>query len=146
MKITLADRSAITGPEGHTVREVVGLTTMNLAKYSVAHIVAPAGAPGTPRQNQFDEIVIGIRGSGLVRREYVTDQVGPQDLVLLTSGTQYTIEASGTEDFEFWAICVPAFRPEWSNVGTTKRDWRDYQTPRGIDRLRFGAQDEDDRR
>jgi mannose-6-phosphate isomerase-like protein (cupin superfamily) len=144
MKLRPADRSPITGPDGHVVREIAGLTSLNLSKYSVAHIVAPARSRGVPRENQFDEIVIGISGRGLARRDHVTDELGPTDVLLLPAGTRYSIDASDEEDFEFWAVCVPAFRPEWSSVGTTKRDWRDYQTPRGADRLRFGQQTDRD--
>ncbi len=136
MKLNPKDRSAITGADGHVVREIAGLPTMNLAKYSVAHVVAPAGSQGETRTNQFDEVVIVIKGHGAARRDYVRDELAPEDVLLLPAGTRYAIDAAPDSDLEFWAICVPAFRPEWANVGSRKMDWRDYQVPKGADRLR----------
>jgi mannose-6-phosphate isomerase-like protein (cupin superfamily) len=136
MKITLEERHITNSAEGHQLRELVGLATMNITKYSVAHIVAEASSKGSSRQNQFDEILIGISGRGTVQLEYVKHTIGPKELVLLPAGTRYSIDADSAGDLELWAICVPAFRPEWSNTGTAKRDWRDYQVPRGADRLR----------
>jgi mannose-6-phosphate isomerase-like protein (cupin superfamily) len=136
MKLNPSDRTPVTGPDGHSVREVVGLNTMNLAKYSVAHVVVPAGSQGETRVNQFDEVMIVIKGRGTARRDHARDELGPEDVLLLPNGTRYAIDAAPDSDLELWAICVPAFRPEWTNVGTRKMDWRDYQTPRGSDRLR----------
>lgn len=123
--------------DGHVIRELVGLLSMNVTKYSVAHIVAPAGSVGQTRQNQFDEIMIVIRGEGMAKLDHVTESLHPQDLLLLPSGTRYTIEAGAEADLEMWAICVPAYRPEWSQTGSAKRNWRDYQVPRGSERLRM---------
>ncbi len=137
MKISVSDRSPMSeGPDGHVVRELLGMSSMNVSKYSVAHIVAQAGSHGVSRQNQFDEILIVIKGRGTVQQDYVTHELEPTDVLLLPSGTRYSIDAGADEDFEMWAICVPAFRPEWSNTGSAKRDWREYQVPRGADRLR----------
>ena len=136
MKVTLHDRKPVTNQDGHTLRELVGIPSMNVNKYSVAHIVAPAGSSGTTRQNQFDEILLGIAGRGAVQLDHATHDLGPKELLLLPAGTRYTLVASGDGPWELWAICVPAFRPEWSQEGGGRRDWRDYQVPRGADRLR----------
>lgn len=136
MKSNPTDRRPATGPEGHLIRELIGLASMNVSKYSVAHIVAPAGSRGVMRENQFDEIMIIIAGQGTLRRAYDSESVGPKDVLLLPAGTRYALDADQEEDVEFWALCVPAFRPEWSSTGSAKRNWRDYQTPRGADRLR----------
>jgi mannose-6-phosphate isomerase-like protein (cupin superfamily) len=136
MKIHPSDRTPLTGPDGHLIRELVGMTSMNVSKYSVAHIVVPAGSKGITRQNQFDELIIVIKGHGVARQDYVSDEIGPNDVVLLPTGTQYAIDAKGEEDLELWAICVPAYRQEWSTLGANKRNWRDYEVPRGSERLR----------
>ncbi len=136
MKSNPADRQPMTTPDGHRISEVVGLESLNVSKYSVAQVVAPAGSRGITRQNQFDEILIVSRGRGVARRDYATDELGPNDVLLLPAGTSYAIDVEEGEDLEMWALCVPAFRPEWSNAGPAKRDWRDYQVPRGADRLR----------
>ncbi|MGH2542204.1 MAG: hypothetical protein ACRDIB_05395 [Ardenticatenaceae bacterium] len=135
-KFNPQDRSPTDSQAGHTVRELIGLETMNVAKYSVAHIVAEAGSRGATRQNQFDEILIVISGRGVARRDYSSDELGPKDVLLLPAGTHYAIDAHEGEALEMWALCVPAYRPEWSNAGSTKRDWRDFQVPRGAERLR----------
>jgi mannose-6-phosphate isomerase-like protein (cupin superfamily) len=135
-KFNPQDRSPTSSEPGHVVRELIGLESMNVARYSVAHIVAEAGSHGITRQNQFDEILIVASGRGVARREYTSDELGPRDVLLLPAGTRYSIDAHEGEDLEMWAVCVPAYRPEWSNSGATKRDWRDYQVPRGAERLR----------
>ncbi|MDQ4076946.1 MAG: hypothetical protein M3220_11955 [Chloroflexota bacterium] len=145
MKITLDDRKATATPEGHLVREMLGLETMNVSKYSVAHIVAEAGSRDITRENQFDEILLVIKGHGTVRQDYVDEEIGPKDVVLLPAGTRYAIEAQEEEDLELWAICVPAYRAEWSNAGSAKRDWREYQVPRGAERLRSIQKRNEDR-
>ncbi len=142
MKITLEDRSPSTAPDGHQIAEMLGLGSMNIAKFSVAHIVAPAGSHGATRENQFDEIILVIAGLGVARQDYVTHDLAPKDVLLLPTGTRYAIDPTGDEALEFWAVCVPAFRPEWSNANAAKRDWRDYQTPRGAERLRPGMGDD----
>ena len=136
MKISPSNRTPSKAPDGHLVRELIGLSSMNVSKYSIAHIVAPAGSVGITRQNQFDEVMIVIKGKGVAEREYVKDDLVPNDLLMLPAGTRYTIKAGPDEDLEFWALCVPAFRPEWSKTGEVSRDWRDHQVPRGNARLR----------
>lgn len=137
MKITLADRNAFTAEDGHSVREMIGLPTMNVNKYSVAHIVAPAGSTGITRENQFDEVLIVISGRGSAKLDHAEYELGPKELLMLPAGSRYTVTASHDGPLEMWALCVPAFRPEMSQQGgSTRRNWRDYQVPRGADRLR----------
>lgn len=137
MKIPLRETEEITGPDGHGISELIGLSATNTSRYSVAHMVAPAGSRGTTRRNRFDEILIVKSGTGSIIGDYGGEAIGPDDVVLLPAGTTYAIEANSDSDLTVWAICVPAFRPEWSETGSAKsRDWRDYQVPRGTERLR----------
>lgn len=136
MKVSLSDRQPIEGHDGHMIRELLGIPSANIAKYSVAHVSAPAGSRGITRRNQFDEMIIGIAGSGVVRREYISEEIGPNDLLLIPAGTSYAIDVTGDDSFTMWAICVPAFRREWSADGQSRGSWQDYETPKGIDRLR----------
>lgn len=142
MKFTLQESEAVVGPDGHTAAEMIGLATTNTSRYSVAHIVAPAGSRGTTRRNRFDEIIIVESGQGQLIREYGGEALEPRDVVMLPAGTTYAIEVNADEDLTFWAVCVPAFRPEWSDTGVKSRDWRDYQVPRGTERLRPSSSDE----
>lgn len=137
MKFSLQEAEHTTAPDGHGIAELVGLSATNSSRYSVAHVVAPAGSRGATRRNRFDEIIIVKSGTGSVIGDYGADAVAPDDIVLLPAGTNYAIEADTDGDLSFWAICVPAFRPEWSETsGAKSRDWRDYQVPRGTERLR----------
>ena len=136
MKLNPSNRTPSKAPDGHLIRELIGIGSMNVSKYSVAHIVAPAGSVGITRQNQFDEVMIVVKGKGVAERGYVRDELVANDVLLLPAGTRYTIEVGPDEDLEFWALCVPAFRPEWSKTGSVSRDWRDHQVPRGNARLR----------
>jgi mannose-6-phosphate isomerase-like protein (cupin superfamily) len=136
MKFSVNEAQGFTAVDGHQITELIGLKSTNTSRYSVARIVAPAGSRATPRQNQFDEIVIVESGQGVIQQDFTSDAVGPQDVVLLPAGSRYWLEAAPEADVVFWAICVPAYRPELSREGQNKYDWRDYQTPRGADRLR----------
>lgn len=142
MKVSLSDRQPFEGHDGHVIHELLGIPTANIAKYSVAHVAVPAGFRGGTRRNQFDEILIGIDGEGILRREYGSDEIGPTDVLLIPAGTSYAVDVPGDDPLTMWAICVPAFRPEWSEEGRTRGNWRDYETPRGIDRLRPGNDSE----
>ncbi|HBY94721.1 MAG TPA: hypothetical protein DEP84_12305 [Chloroflexi bacterium] len=136
MKRNPAESRSFEAHDGHRITEVLGMATTNTSRYSVAYIVAPPQSRGEARQNQFDEILIVEEGHATVVQDHVRQIVGPRDVMLLPAGTGYWLE-TGDETLRFWAICVPAFRPEWSQIGETpRRDWRDYQTPRGADRLR----------
>lgn len=136
MKLNPSNRTPSTTPDGHLIRELIGLGSMNVSKYSIAHIIAPAGSVGITRQNQFDEVMIVVKGTGVAERGYINDDLAPNDVLLLPAGTRYSIKVGPDEDLEFWALCVPAFRPEWSKTGEVSRDWRDHQVPRGNARLR----------
>jgi len=136
MKLNPSNRTPLTTPDGHLIRELIGVSSMNVSKYSIAYIIAPAGSVGITRQNQFDEVMIVVKGTGVAERGYVKDDLAPNDVLMLPSGTRYTIKVGPDEDLEFWALCVPAFRPEWSKTGDVSRDWRDHQVPRGHVRLR----------
>lgn len=135
MKRNPAEQTGVERPDGHRVVEVLGLTATNTSRYSVAFHEAPARSRSVARQNQFDEIVIVEGGEGDLVQDHTRESIRARDVILLTAGTRYWFE-SGDEGLRFWTVCVPAFRPEWSQVGETRRDWRDFQTPRGADRLR----------
>lgn len=135
MKRNPAQCSSLEAQDGHCITEVVGFTATNTSRYSVAHIVAPAHSRSDARRNRFDEILIVEEGHATLVQDHTREPVGPRDVVLLPGGTSYWLE-TGDEALSFWAVCVPAFRPEWSQTGEPRRDWRSYQTPRGADRLR----------
>ena len=141
MKRNPDSSSGFSAPDGHHITELLGLVSTNTSRYSVAYVVSPAHTLGTARQNQFDEIVIVERGHGTIVQDHGREAVGPRDVVLLTAGTRYQVETAD-EPLHFWAVCVPAFRPEWSQAGEARRDWRDYQTRRGADRLRPHSSDD----
>lgn len=143
MKFTLQKSEDVVASDGHVIAELIGLSATNTSRYSVAHVVAPAGTRSATRRNRFDEIIIVESGTGTLVRDYESDALEPQNVALLPAGTNYSIEADGDEALSFWAICVPAFREEWSETGARTRDWRDYQVPRGTERLRPHNTDEE---
>lgn len=146
MKFTLADAEQLGTPDDHTIAELVGVRATDTSRYSVSHVVAPAGSRGALRRNQFDTIIIVESGTGTVVRSYDRDTIEARDVVLLPAGTDYTIEADEDEALVFWSICVPAFRAEWSEAGRSSRDWRAYQVPRGSERLRGRMREQNDDR
>lgn len=136
MKLTVQNGYRTETPDGHTVVELIGRMATGTAQYSVAHVTVPAGARGAPRRNRFDEVLIVESGTGVLTANDTAYSLEPQAVIWLPAGTRYAVEANEKEDLTAWAICVPAFRPEWSTTGNAPLDWRAYQVPRGIDRLR----------
>ncbi|GEM_PF-5040944 len=136
MKLTLGEGHQVKTEDGHTVVELIGRQATNTPHYSVAHITVPAGTRSQARRNRFDEVLIVEMGHGLLTARETAYTLEPRAVVWLPAGTQYTVEANQTGDLALWAICVPAFRPEWSSTGEAAVDWRAYRVPKGIDRLR----------
>ncbi|MDQ7028537.1 MAG: hypothetical protein Q9O62_01515 [Ardenticatenia bacterium] len=136
MKCTVGEGYRTKTEDGHIVVELIGLQATNTPHYSVAHITVPAGTRSVVRRNRFDEVLIVESGRGLVTAQEEEYTVEPRAVVWLPAGTQYTVEAHQAEDLTVWAICVPAFRPEWSTTGKATVDWRAYRVPQGIERLR----------
>jgi len=128
---------SVTGPDGHQVTEVLGQRSTGTERYSVAHVVVPASSKGTTRRNRFDEILLVIQGNGVVEEGGQEVSVGVGDVVHLPARTAYATHNPNDEPLVFWAVCVPAFRPEWSNTVTAGQDWRSREMPRGADRLRL---------
>lgn len=136
MKRSLHEQEPITNSDGHHIVELIGLASTNTSRYSVAHITAPAGTRGQPRTNRFDELLIIKAGRGVIEMAFNQYDIAPDDVVLIPAGTRYAIHAAPESDLVVWAVCIPAYRPEWSQVGEAKMNWRDYQVPRGVNRLR----------
>nr|WP_290665532.1 hypothetical protein [Ardenticatena sp.] len=136
MKRSLHEQAPIENSDGHRVVELIGLASTNTSRYSVAHITAPAGTRGQPRTNRFDELLIVKAGHGSIEMAFTRYDVAPDDVVLIPAGTRYAIHTAEESDLVVWAVCIPAYRPEWSQVGEPKMNWRNYQVPRGVNRLR----------
>ncbi len=139
MRYSVDFSRAITGPDGHQITEVLGLRTTDTERYSVAHVVVPASSKGTTRTNRFDEVLLIIQGNGVIEEGGRQFPVSAGDVFHLPARMAYATHNPNDEPLAFWAICVPAFRPEWSVSSDASTDWRSREMPRGADRLRMAG-------
>jgi mannose-6-phosphate isomerase-like protein (cupin superfamily) len=102
-------------PGGKVIDEYVGRVTSGTEQVSVAHMVAPGGWSEPAQQPDFDEITVVLRG--LVQVE-VTGADGtttldvPAGQAVVTRAGERVRYATGDEETEYVAVCLPAFSPE----------------------------------
>ena len=95
---------------GKIIEEFVG-AQRGQDRFSVAHMIMPPKWSEPSHGTEFDEIVIVVKGQltvvdGKQKSQLIASQVGwiePSEGVVFSNET--------TEICEYWAICVPAYRP-----------------------------------
>lgn len=98
--------------DGKLIEEFFGLASSGSSKFSVAHMVAPAGW-AEPHQNpDFDEVTIVVRGQKCfeIDGELVTLKAG--QTILVQRGSRVRYSNPFDEEVEYWSICMPAFSIE----------------------------------
>jgi mannose-6-phosphate isomerase-like protein (cupin superfamily) len=64
------------------------------------------------RLNGVSERYIVRRGEGVVEIDGVCQRLGPGDQVVIPAGAAQRITNTGSQDLEFYCLCVPRFIPE----------------------------------
>lgn len=103
-------------PGGKLIEEFVGRVHTRTESQSVAHMIAPPGWEEPAQTPDFDEVTIVLRGVLLVEHAGGVLEIGPNETVLCQAGERVRyMNASDSEDCEYWAVCTPAFSPETVN-------------------------------
>ena len=108
MPIILA-ATRIPVPGNKLIEEFVGHATTGTNGYSIAHMIAPPGWSEPPQRPSFDEVTIVLRGTMRIETADGTVDIGAGQVVLCRSNERVCYSNPGTEESEYWAVCVPAF-------------------------------------
>ena len=103
-------------PGGKVIDEYVGRVTTGTEQVSVAHMVAPPRWSEPAQQPEFDEVTVVLRGTVLVE---VTADDGttstldvPAGQAVVTRAGERVRYATGEQETEYVAVCLPAFSPD----------------------------------
>ena len=106
-------------PGGKVIDEYVGRVTTGTGAVSVAHMIAPGGWSEPAQQPEFDEVTVVLRG--IVHVE-VADGDGRTKTLEVKAGQAVVTKAgervryaTGAEETEYVAVCLPAFSPDIVN-------------------------------
>ena len=126
MPVHVATPTRIPVPGGKLIEEFVGRVRTETETLSVAHMVAPPGWDEPAQTPAFDEVTIVLRGMMRVEHADRVTDVGPGETILCTAGERIRyLNASATDECEYWAVCAPAFAPDSVN----REDEGDASTP-----------------
>ena len=98
--------------DGKQIFEHFGLASANFGDFSLAHMIAPPVWTEPVQTPEFDEFVVVVRGRlTLVFGETSVD-VGAGESIVAPKGTPVRYANTFSEDAEYMALCMPAFRPD----------------------------------
>jgi mannose-6-phosphate isomerase-like protein (cupin superfamily) len=95
--------------DGKLIEEHIGLASTGDARYSAAHMIAPAGWSEPHQTPQFDEITIMVRGKKQIEIDGDTVVLEASQSLLIRAGARIKYSNPFPEPAEYWSICVPAF-------------------------------------
>ncbi len=99
-------------PGGKLIEELFGRVNTGTDAFSLAHMIAPPGWGEPPQAPSFGEITIVVRGRVRVEIGSETIDVGAGQAIYTEPGTEVRYSNPGTEESEYYAVCMPAFSPE----------------------------------
>ncbi|MEM9488945.1 MAG: cupin domain-containing protein [Myxococcota bacterium] len=105
----VASASRIPAPGGKLIDELFGRINTGDDKFSLAHMVAPPGWTEPAQTPEFGELTIVTRGSMTIEVDGETVIVGPGQAFWVEAGVRVRYSNPGTEDNEYYAVCMPAF-------------------------------------
>ncbi len=103
--------------DGKIIDEHFGVLNTRQDGFSLAHMMAPPAWREPAQIAQFDEVVIAVQGTLLVEADGQRVEVQPGESALIGKGTRVIYSnASQEQRCEYWSLCMPAFRPERTNM------------------------------
>ena len=103
--------------DGKIIDEHFGALHTKQDNFSLAHMSAPPGWREPPQVSEFDEVVIVLQGVLAVEADNQRIEVGPDETCLIDRGTKVTYSnASQYSPCNYWSLCLPAFRPERTQI------------------------------
>ena len=104
--------------DGKVIDEHFGVLNTQQDNFSLAHMSAPPGWREPAQIAQFDEVVIVVRGILAIESDGEQLAIGSGETCLVEKGTR-VIYSNARQDqlCEYWSLCMPAFRPERTDMG-----------------------------
>ncbi len=103
--------------DGKIIDEHYGALHTRQDNFSLAHMSAPPGWREPSQLAEFDEVVIVVQGMLAVEADNQLLEVGPDETCLIGRGTSVTYSnASQHMPCIYWSLCIPAFRPELTQL------------------------------
>lgn len=99
-------------PGGKTIEELFGRVSTGTDRFSLAHMVAPAGWAEPPQTPEFGELTVVIRGRMEVEAGGEKVEIGPGHAFWSEPGVTVRFSNPFAEESEYYAICLPAFTPD----------------------------------
>ncbi|MEM6964019.1 MAG: cupin domain-containing protein [Bacteroidota bacterium] len=96
--------------DGKIIKEHFGLASAKEERFSVAHMIAPAGWSEPYQTPKFDEVTFVIRGT---KRFMIDEQeeilLNAGESILIKKGCRVQYSNPTDEEIEYLSFCVPAF-------------------------------------
>jgi mannose-6-phosphate isomerase-like protein (cupin superfamily) len=108
--VTRATRIPV--PGGKLIEELFGRVNTGTSELSLAHMIAPPGWGEPAQKPAFGELTIMVRGTMRVEMDEETVELGPGQAIWTEPGTRVRYSNPGTEESEYFAVCIPAFAPD----------------------------------
>jgi len=103
--------------DGKIIDEHFGALHTRQDNFSLAHMTAPPGWREPAQITEFDEVVIVVKGVLLIETDSHRIEVGPDETCMVSRGTRVTYSnASQASQCIYWSLCIPAFRPERTQI------------------------------
>lgn len=115
------DGTRIPVPGGKIIEEFIGVQE-GQDRFSVAHMVMPAGWSETAHGTDFDEIVIVVKGELTVNQDGQDFEVKGGQVGLIEASKSVIFSNQGGEECEYWATCLPAYSPDRVHYPEGKED------------------------
>ena len=109
----LAEVPAFTTKDGSEIRELLAHRNSAIANQSLAEARLPVGGSTKPHfHQQTEEIYFLTHGTGHMRIEGDSRDVGPGDAIAIPPGARHQITNTGTATLRFLCCCAPAYGHE----------------------------------
>lgn len=103
--------------DGKVIDEHFGVLHTKSDTFSLAHMTAPPAWREPAQVAVFDEVVIVVKGTLAVETEHERLAIVAGETCLVEKGTRVVYSnASEEQPCEYWSLCMPAFRPERTNM------------------------------
>ena len=103
--------------DGKIIDEHFGVLNTQSDAFSLAHMTAPPAWREPAQIATFDEVVIVVQGVLAVEADGTPLAIEAGETCLVEKGTR-VIYSNASQEYpcEYWSLCLPAFRPERTNM------------------------------
>ena len=103
--------------DGKVIDEHFGVLNTQSDAFSLAHMTAPPAWREPAQIAMFDEVVIVVQGVLAVEADGTRLAIEVGETCLIEKNTRVIYSnASQEQACEYWSLCLPAFRPERTNM------------------------------